>query len=368
MTPPITANILALVSDAFGGHGGIAAFNRDLATALAGQGGVRLRLLPRRTAGLGHPIPPSIRQDPPLRGKLLYGLAALWAALRDPPQVIVCGHVNLLPLARLVRMVARWRHRAVRLALVIHGIEVWTPFPLAGLDEVDGVISVSRVTQDRFGAWSGFPRERSFLLPNTTDMGQFQPGDYPRSLAQRLGLCGRKVLLTLARLAPEDRDKGFVHVMRALPAVLADHPDLCYVIAGEGGLKPWLQEQAESLGLADHVLFPGFVSEAEKVDFYRLADAFVLCGRQEGFGIVLLEAMACGVPVVASRLDGSCEVVEGGRLGYLADPDNPQDLADALGAALDQPKGSVHPDLVRLFGPQAFAQRATAILNQLQDM
>jgi glycosyltransferase involved in cell wall biosynthesis len=81
-----------------------------------------------------------------------------------------------------------------------------------------------------------------------------------------------------------------------------------------------LQEKARSLGVHGRVVFAGYVPESEKADHYRLADAYVMPGRGEGFGIVYLEALACGVPVVASEVDGSREAVREGALGILVDP------------------------------------------------
>ena len=97
-----------------------------------------------------------------------------------------------------------------------------------------------------------------------------------------------------------------------LPALAADVPDVAYLIAGDGDDRARLEKKAAALGVADRVVFAGYVPEEEKADHYRLADAFVMPGRGEGFGIVYLEALACGVPVVASSLDASREAVRDG--------------------------------------------------------
>jgi glycosyltransferase involved in cell wall biosynthesis len=117
-----------------------------------------------------------------------------------------------------------------------------------------------------------------------------------------------------------------------------------------------LEAKAQRLGLSDRVVFAGYVPEAEKVDHYRLADAFVMPGRTEGFGIVYLEALACGVPVVASSADASREAVREGALGALVDPDDPADLKRGIREALGQQRGTV-PDGLDYFSKERFTAR-----------
>ena len=101
-------------------------------------------------------------------------------------------------------------------------------------------------------------------------------------------------------------------------------------------------------GLSDRVVFAGFIPEAEKADHYRLADAYVMPGRGEGFGFVFLEAMACGIPVVGSRLDGSREALRQGDLGILVDPDRPDDIAGRHSRGPEAAPGG-HPGGAELF-------------------
>src|SRR5207244_3811221 len=132
-------------------------------------------------------------------------------------------------------------------------------------------------------------------------------------------------------------------------------PDLMYLILGDGDDRLRLQEKARTLALDQHVKFGGFISEDEKADHYRLADAFVMPGRGEGFGIVYLEAMACGIPVVASKADASREALLDGRLGILADPSDPQEIAGAIKQALACPR--VVQKELEYFSYQNFVQR-----------
>jgi glycosyltransferase involved in cell wall biosynthesis len=105
-----------------------------------------------------------------------------------------------------------------------------------------------------------------------------------------------------------------------------------------------LKLKAQMLGVMDNVRMTGFVPEERKADFFRLADVYVMPSRGEGFGFVILEAMACGVPVIASTADGGFEAVLKGRLGRTVDPDDVEALEAAIIAALADPK-AIPPEL-----------------------
>ena len=358
-------NVLALVTDAFGSNGGISRFNRDFALALADSGRVRnVTILPRRVPDSVDRLPSRVDQRPAPPGKLAYSIAVIGAA-GDGVDVIYCGHINLLPLAALAKKRAALGGRAVRLILAIYGLDAWTPLRVAGLRSVDAVISISRFTLEAFLSWAQVTRDRCRIVPCTVDLERFTPGPRPPMLAARYGLNGKRVLMGLGRLDAFDRNKCFDRMIAAMPNLLGLHPDLCYLVCGDGDDRARLEDEAQRHGVRDHVVFTGQVSEAEKVDHYRLADVFALCGRQEGFGIVLLEAMACGLPVIASRRDASQEVVLGGAIGELADPDDLADLVGAVNRALARPRPWVPAELAANFGPATFTGHVAALLDDL---
>jgi glycosyltransferase involved in cell wall biosynthesis len=168
--------------------------------------------------------------------------------------------------------------------------------------------------------------------------------------------------MTMGRLAPEEQYKGFDEIIELLPALALDVPNLSYLIVGSGLDRARLEGKASSLGVGDRVVFAGFVPEEEKADHFRLADAFVMPGRGEGFGIVCLEAMACGVPVVASKADGSREAVLNGRLGIVVDPEDPGEIRSGIHAALSRPAGVV-PDGLDYFSFENFTVRLHGVLE-----
>jgi glycosyltransferase involved in cell wall biosynthesis len=163
-------------------------------------------------------------------------------------------------------------------------------------------------------------------------------GPPDQGLVSRYGLKGRKVIMTLGRLDALERLKGVDEVIDVLPRLLESKPDLAYLVVGDGSDRKRLEAKATALGLANHVVFAGHVADAEKADHYRLADAYVMPSRGEGLGIVFLEAMACGIPVVASKSDGGREVLGDGALGLLVDPSDAAELEAAILRAVDTPK------------------------------
>jgi glycosyltransferase involved in cell wall biosynthesis len=177
-------------------------------------------------------------------------------------------------------------------------------------------------------------------------------------------LQGSKLILTLARLPSAERYKGVDEVLEVMPNLLKAEPRLKYIVAGDGNDRTRLEAKAQALGLADRVVFTGMISEADKADHFRLADAFVMPGRGEGFGFVFLEALACGVPAVGSKVDGSREALRDGMLGELVDPADPASIRQGILAALSRPKGI--PEELSYFAWPAFSSRvSTAVLGLL---
>jgi glycosyltransferase involved in cell wall biosynthesis len=350
--------ILVLHHDGFGGRGGIAKFNRDLLTALASHPASELvTALPRLILDPVERLPTRLEyRRAAARGKAWF-LASELALLtrRCWYDLVVCGHLRLLPL--VLPLLARG---PARLGLVLHGIEAWEASGGALtrrlLAKIDWFLAVSGVTSERFLAWSRLPAARGFVLPNSVDLARFRPGARRAELVARYGLAGRRVIMGLGRLDTRERAKGFDEVIEAMPALVAKHPDLVYLLCGEGTDRPRLEAKARAAGIGERVVFAGYVDEAEKVDHYRLADCFVLAGWYEGFGIALLEAMACGVPAVASSLDGSREAVGDGRLGIVVNPREQGALVAGIEAALARQPGAV-PAGLAAFSYEAFEAR-----------
>jgi glycosyltransferase involved in cell wall biosynthesis len=358
--------ILVFLHDAFGGRGGIAKFNRDLLTALCSHPGVEeVVALPRVIVEEVGPLPAKLDYWTQSAGSKATFLANQLKVLADRRwfDLVICGHLRLVPLMRLTEI-----RRPAPMGLILHGVDAWDPYGggavRRGLGRLDWFLAVSEFTKQRFLGWTGLPADKGIVVPNAVDLAQFTPGPKRPDLLKRYGLEGRTILMGLARLDERERYKGFDEVMEAMPALLKTRPDLAYMICGDGTDKARLQAKAHALGIADRVIFTGYLDEAGKVDHYRLADCFLLAGWGEGFGIVLIEAMACGVPSIASNLDASQEAVADGRLGLVVNPKDPADLIRGIETALGQPRGVVPPGL-DTFSYQSFETRIhTMILGR----
>lgn len=354
--------ILLLTTDAYGGHGGIALYNRDIAEALAEMPEVEeIVLIPRNMPLAPEHMPDKVRfLSQATGGKARYIRTALQQA-RKHYDLVICGHINLLPFAAMLNL-----HIRAPLALMVYGIDVWqSPSALARrwLKRVDVVWTISAITRDRMNAWAGLPEDRYVMLPNAIHLQRYGMAEKRADLVERYRLDGTKLIMTLARLPEEERYKGVDEVLENMPALLEQEPALKYLVAGDGDDRPRLEAKAESLGLGDRVVFTGMVKEADKADLFRLADAFVMPGRGEGFGFVFLEALACGVPAVGSRVDGSREALRDGMLGELVDPADPASIRQGILSALAKPKGI--PEGLDYFAWPAFSQRVAAAVRSL---
>lgn len=365
--------LLTLLTDAYGGRGGIAKFNRDLLAALCSHpASSEVVALPRvESTEKFDPadLPPRLSYRTKSAGGKIHYALAVGKALGTGGTFdgVVCGHLNLLSLAALA---ARWKR--VPLLLVLHGIEAWqrpegwgmAALTRRAIPSVDAFAAVSGVTRERFLLWSDVPETAAHVIPNCVDPSGYGQGNKRSKLLDRYGLHDHTVLFTLGRLSSSERYKGFDEVMEALPSVAAVVPDVVYLIAGDGDDRCRLEAKARALQISDRVIFAGYVPEEEKADHYRLADAFVMPGRGEGFGIVYLEALACGVPVVASSLDGSREAVRDGLLGEVVDPDDPESVKRGILSALTTSSDGI-PDGLAYFSFEQFQARWHRVVDRV---
>jgi len=135
-----------------------------------------------------------------------------------------------------------------------------------------------------------------------------------------------------------ERYKGHDRIIDVMPRLLERHPELVYVIAGNGDDLGRLEELAAERGVRDHVRFIGYVPVDEMTSLYNIADAFAMPSSGEGFGFVFLEAAACGVPVLGGSVDGSPDALADGRIGIMVDPDDREALCQGLLELLGKPR------------------------------
>lgn len=201
------------------------------------------------------------------------------------------------------------------------------------------VIACSRYMASEIGRYFQVPQAKIDVIPNGVDPAPFERAKTRITPAFR-ALYARPdqdIVFSVGRMVHE---KGFQVLIAAAPKVLAEHPSARFVIAGTGPALDWLRQLAWDIGIGDKVLFPGFISNEDRNRLFGLAACAAFPSLYEPFGIVALEAMAAGCPVVVSRVGGLSEVVEDGTTGLLVNPDDPDDTARKVLEVLKQPEAT----------------------------
>jgi glycosyltransferase involved in cell wall biosynthesis len=357
------------MTDAFGGRGGIAKYNRDFLAALSSSSEfTHTILLMRRFVDVPGTTLGKLSIDYSSTAGAFRYLASCVRVLYtySDVKVVVCGHLNLLPAAWIISAIKK-----APLVCVVHGIEAWQPHKSLLVNKlikrIDRLFSVSDLTKTRFQSWANLDETRITLLPNSYDAQIFFPEPTEDGLSKKYGLSGRSVLLTFARLDSKERYKGIDEVLDVMRDLVAERANIVYLICGEGPDRSRLEAKVEALGLSSNVIFAGYVEEHKKRAHYNLADVFVMPSSGEGFGIVFLEALACGLPAIGGAFDGAREALAGGQLGALVNPTDREELKGAIRKALVIKERSVPQALPNLFSLASFNLRLKSALVSLQN-
>lgn len=262
----------------------------------------------------------------PWQGRLKLVLSLLNCLVFRRPQHIYCGHINLVTLVSSL-----CQPLGIPYTVLTYGKEVWYPLPSnqrKALQQADSIWTISHYSRDRLTKANNIDSSKVKILPCVVDGKTFTPGDKSPELVTKYGLADSKVLMTVARLWAGDIYKGVDVTIRALPKILSVFPEVKYLIIGRGDDRSRLERLAQDLGVSEQVVFAGFIPTEDLVEHYRIADAYIM-PSQEGFGIVYLEAMACGKPVLSGNADGSADPLQDGRLGWSVPHRDPEAVASA---------------------------------------
>jgi glycosyltransferase involved in cell wall biosynthesis len=297
-------------------------------------------------------------------GRIKLALALLWCLWQKKPQQVFCGHINLAVLIKVLCFPLR-----IPYTVLTYGKEVWEPLKnqeRGALASATKIWTISRYSRDNACAANHLDPNLIEMLPCAIDGDKFTPGSKPLELVENYGLNDAKVLMTVARLWSGDIYKGVDVTIRALPQIAQVFPEVKYLVIGRGDDQPRLAQLAADLGVSDRVIFAGFVPTEQLMLHYRLADAYIM-PSQEGFGIVYLEAMACGVPVLSGDNDGSSDPLQDGKLGWRVPYRNPDAVAAACIEILqgkDQRCDGkwLRAEAIATFGMIAFQQRLQQLL------
>lgn len=334
---------LFLYLKAFGGTGGIEKFNRAMLKALD--------ILSRESAediyiysAYDGQIQPAYYSGKHYKGfsthRIWFTLYSLWKGLQADR--LLLGHINLALIAFVLKMF----RPGLKVVLVTHGIEVWgnvSRLQKSVLNSADEILSVSNYTRDILISKHNIRAEKIRIFHNTLDP-YFNPlvssGDVIR-LKERLEIPAEaRVLLTIARLKTTELQKGYDKVLSVLSSLVKSGKDVYYVLGGKYAPEEYtrIKMLAEELGIANRLILPGYIQDKEMPLYYHMADVFTMPSKKEGFGIVFIEAMSCGTPVVAGNKDGSRDALIRSELGSLVDPDNIEEITLAVQQHLDSGK------------------------------
>ena len=263
---------------------------------------------------------------------------------RVQPDVIHCG--KCLPEGLIAALIRRWS--GVPFYCYAHGEELTLARTSAELRwltakvlrEADLVIANSEHSKKLLTRDWKLSEDKIAVMHPGVDTRAFRPSAPDVSVRARLGWTNRRVVLTVGAL---QKRKGQDMLIRALPAIREQCPDVLYAIAGEGWEQAYLEDLVRDLNVQDLVQFRGIPDEAELVACYQQCDVFALPNRQvswdiEGFGIVLLEAQSCGKAVIAGKSGGTAEALQADRTGALVECETPDRLGRVVTALLQDPE------------------------------
>ena len=254
--------------------------------------------------------------------------------------LVIAGHARLLSPIRRVLETARGE--SPKCWAWAHGTEVWGylgAILAQDLNWADKVITVSEFTASQVTEW--VEPDRLCTVPNMVDTSLFTPGNDGSQVK-------RDEILIVGRLSARSRYKGHDMLMQALQILERKYSlKACLSVVGDGDGRPRLEAMASQFRLDHRVEFRGRIGTEELIEAYRRCAVFAMPSRVdthprkvwtgEGFGIVYLEAAACGRPVIASTEGGAPEAIIPGKTGFLVDPRSPEAIADALAILLADP-------------------------------
>jgi len=201
----------------------------------------------------------------------------------------------------------------------IDGLEWWAAY------EASKVIATSDSMKSEVCDHFRLPWEKVGIIPNAIDSGKYQGSVDRGAVRARYGVQSHeKLVLSVGRLVPQ---KGIEYLIQAVPNVAWRHPETKFAIVGEGWYRDHLQYLAGTTGQAWRINFTGFIPDHELIALTMSADVLVMSSIYEPFGIVALEGMAAGVPVVASQVGGLAEIIEHDKTGILVHPRNPDSIS-----------------------------------------
>jgi len=274
------------------------------------------------------------------RSKSRLALKTLRTATRA--DIVILSHINLALLGLVIKVL----RPKCQLWLVAHGIEVWRPLNFIKRIFLkrycDKIICVSNFTKAQMIKMHQSDPDKCIVFNNAIDPFIKQPDEFekPEYLVNRYSLTpANQVIFTLTRLASSEQYKGYEQVIKAVGRLKQQFPGIKYILSGQYDAAEELRirELIRACKVDEEVILTGFLNEKELADYFLLADLFVLPSKKEGFGIVFIEALACGLPVICGNADGSTDAIRDGELGTAINVNDLDELEKTIVRYLQNP-------------------------------
>lgn len=304
--------------------------------------------------------------------KTYFSISAVLTGLRF--KTIIISHVNLITVALFVKVI----RRKAQVIMLAHGVEVWREMPKWKqwfIRKHVKVWAVSSFTAQILEHKHQISRANIEVLNNALDPFFSIPDQFkkPQYLLERYGLGNNQpILLSITRLSKYETEKGYDRVIALLTQLIDKFPNLHYLLCGKSDAeeKYRLEQLIEKENLNHHISLIDFISEEELVSHYLLADTFILPSKKEGFGLVFIEAAACGCKTISGNIDGSTDAMLNGELGSMVNPDKPEEIKEAMINSLNQHHNhqtalSIQKKCLTNFSHQKYLQRTQDLLNKI---
>jgi len=286
------------------------------------------------------------------------------------PDFTICANINYSPLCYAAKKILNRNY-----SVTLYGIQALNIKPLykVFLESAKFINAPFEFTLDNAIKQIPAIKDKTTILPNPLVDEEFFIKRKPEYLLNRHYLEGAKIILTISRLpSPSEREnKGYCRVIEAMPLILKRIPNAKYVLAGGGDDLPYVEDLISKKNLKDSVILTGPIKNEEMVNYYNLADVFVFPSKTEGFpALVLLEALACGVPVVGGDQAGSDKYPWNGEVGLIVKADSINDIAVATIKILtaDVPpkvldRNHLRKTILEIYGREGYGKHLDNFIN-----
>ena len=272
--------------------------------------------------------------------RVIFVIKSVFQGVRS--EIVILSHINLLLVALIIKTISP----KTRIILYAHGIEVWrsiSSWKRNFLTKKCELWAVSNFTSNKLQKIHNIDLNKITVIPNCLDPFLEIPNHFekPVELLTRYNLTiNQPLIFTLTRLSSNELYKGYERIIEALPELIKIYPTLHYLLSGKADSKERvrLQDLITKLNLQQHITLTGFLDEDELSAHFLLSDIFILPSHKEGFGIVFIEAAACGCKVIGGNQDGSMDALLNGKLGTLVQPEEKESILIAICKNLEMPR------------------------------